>query len=100
MCDLRRRAGVVGKDREVCAACKGQRWNADALSVRVGERTIADWSATPIAELLPFVAALSSPHPPPPFSPGVPGERGVGSDAARPDRHAASASSLRSILAI
>ena len=54
--------GVVGKNADLCTECKGRRWNADALATRLGGKTIADWHALPLADLLPFLNGLPLPN--------------------------------------
>jgi excinuclease ABC subunit A len=54
-------AGVSGKSADVCPACQGRCWNADALAVHLGDRTIADWHALPLNELLALVQTLKFP---------------------------------------
>jgi excinuclease ABC subunit A len=54
--------GVIGKSTDVCPACQGRRWNADALAVRVADRTIADCYARPLGTLLSIMQALRFPE--------------------------------------
>jgi excinuclease ABC subunit A len=51
-------AGVTLKSADVCSACQGRRWNADALAVHLCDRNIADWQALPLNELLALVRTL------------------------------------------
>jgi excinuclease ABC subunit A len=44
-----------------CTDCGGTRLRKEARAVRVGGRTIAELESMPVAELLPFVAALALP---------------------------------------
>jgi excinuclease ABC subunit A len=52
-------AGVIGKSADACPECRGRRWNADALAVQVDGRTIADWYAQPLNDLLAWTSAES-----------------------------------------
>jgi excinuclease ABC subunit A len=42
-----------------CGACGGARLRREALAVRVGDRSIADVEAMPVAEVAPFLRALA-----------------------------------------
>ena len=48
-------AGMIGKNGDVCPSCQGRRWNADALAVRLQNRTLAEWHAQPLNDLLALV---------------------------------------------
>ena len=60
-CSVCHGAGVTSKSAHACSACQGRRWNADALAVHLGDRTIADTHALSLADLLAFVQTLQFP---------------------------------------
>ncbi|MBI2804252.1 MAG: excinuclease ABC subunit UvrA [Planctomycetes bacterium] len=57
-CSTCKGTGRHGKNVEVCPACSGRRWNADALAARVGGCDIAQWHSMPVDELAAFVQSL------------------------------------------
>jgi excinuclease ABC subunit A len=61
-CPACKGAGVTSKSAHACSACQGRRWNADALAVHLGDRTIADWHALSLIDLLAFVPTLQFPE--------------------------------------
>ncbi len=53
--------GVESASTTPCPACKGRRWNADALAVQVGTRNLADWHALTLAEMHSLTTNLQLP---------------------------------------
>ncbi len=47
--------GTTGKSADICATCNGERWNADALAVRLAGLTIAQVHALSLRELADFM---------------------------------------------
>jgi excinuclease ABC subunit A len=58
-CPTCRGTGMLGAN--ACPECQGQRWNKNALTVQVDGRTIADWHAQPLKDLLAWLGARTEP---------------------------------------
>src|SRR5207244_2257563 len=54
-CEACRGTGMIAES--VCPGCQGLRWSKDALAVQVEGRTIADWHAQPLKDLLAWTSA-------------------------------------------
>ncbi len=48
-------SGLLGKSNVPCAECAGRRWNKDALSLRLGDKSIADLSSIALSALTDFL---------------------------------------------
>ena len=62
-CPICHGTGIEPKQNRVCGTCHGSRFSEQALSVRLGGRTIADLCAMSLAAVAELVNTLSVPEP-------------------------------------